>query len=189
MLTYLTIDTEYSAAFVRARGRDCRAENFDRAIDGRTAQGRFGVAHQIERLDAHGELGIGPRELVHERGAAQDDATLTKAAHEILAVEAGQGRFLAHHDDEHADQGHTHVGGTGNGPARVPRLSSSGSADSRNTFSFSGVMMVPGAMAFLQPQPTLDDLLEAANRLAGQLVTFNRALVGAPSKVNPRPAR
>lgn len=35
----------------------------------------------------------------------------------------------------------------------------------------------------------LDNLLNSASSLAGQLVSFNRALVANPSKVNPREAR
>ena len=58
MLAYLTTDTEYSAGMVREKGPDCRADNFATAIDGVTEQGRFGVAHQMERLDAHGQKGV-----------------------------------------------------------------------------------------------------------------------------------
>lgn len=58
MLAYFTIDTEYSAGLVRLLGADCRAENFARAIDGRTAQGSYGVAYQAARLAAHGHKGV-----------------------------------------------------------------------------------------------------------------------------------
>lgn len=54
---YLTIDTELSAAHFRRHGRAGVADNFKRAIMGRTATGDYGIVHQMEVLDDHGLKG------------------------------------------------------------------------------------------------------------------------------------
>lgn len=50
---YITVDTELSASHFEAYGRAGLAENFDRAILGRTAAGDVGIIHQMRRLDEH----------------------------------------------------------------------------------------------------------------------------------------
>ena len=55
---YLTIDTEYSAAFAQGPAPLSRAENFRRAIAGRVAGGEAGVFHQMDVLERHGCKGV-----------------------------------------------------------------------------------------------------------------------------------
>jgi hypothetical protein len=51
---YLTIDTEYSGALFRDGGVAGRADNFERAVLGRTPRGEAGIGYQMEVLDSYG---------------------------------------------------------------------------------------------------------------------------------------
>jgi hypothetical protein len=51
---YITIDTEYSAGLAVRMGRDCRQENFARAIACTTPAGAVGVGYQLDRFERHG---------------------------------------------------------------------------------------------------------------------------------------
>ncbi|MGN6500130.1 MAG: polysaccharide deacetylase family protein [Tsuneonella sp.] len=55
---YLTIDTEYSAAFARAPQPVSREENFRRAIAGRVSDGEGGIFYQMDVLERHGCRGV-----------------------------------------------------------------------------------------------------------------------------------
>lgn len=55
---YLTIDTEYSAAFARAPQPLSREENFRRAIAGRVSDGEAGIFYQMDVLERHGCKGV-----------------------------------------------------------------------------------------------------------------------------------
>lgn len=55
---YLTIDTEYSAAFAQGPHALSREENFRRAIAGRVEGGEAGVFFQMEVLERHGCKGV-----------------------------------------------------------------------------------------------------------------------------------
>lgn len=52
----LTVDTELSAA-LHQQGKSPSA-NFDSSILGRCAAGDFGIVHQMERLETHGQKGV-----------------------------------------------------------------------------------------------------------------------------------
>lgn len=54
---YLTIDTELSADHFRRHGSAGMADNFARAITGRTGAGDYGIVHQMAVLDNHGLKG------------------------------------------------------------------------------------------------------------------------------------
>lgn len=51
---YLTIDTEYSAAFAQGPQALSREENYRRMIAGRVRGGEAGISHQMDVLDRHG---------------------------------------------------------------------------------------------------------------------------------------
>jgi hypothetical protein len=51
---YITIDTEYSAGLAARKGRDCRQENFARAIACSTPSGSVGVGYQLDLFERHG---------------------------------------------------------------------------------------------------------------------------------------
>lgn len=55
---YLTIDTEYSAAFAEGPARLAQAENFRRAIAGRVGGDEAGIFHQMDVLERHGCKGV-----------------------------------------------------------------------------------------------------------------------------------
>jgi peptidoglycan/xylan/chitin deacetylase (PgdA/CDA1 family) len=55
---YLTIDTEYSAAFAEGPAPLSRAENFRRSIAGQVEGGEAGVFYQMDVLDRHGCKGV-----------------------------------------------------------------------------------------------------------------------------------
>ncbi|TMM47335.1 hypothetical protein [Qipengyuania marisflavi] len=55
---YITIDTEYSAGLVAQLGVSALAENFDRSIACRTADGEAGIHHQMDVMEANGLTGV-----------------------------------------------------------------------------------------------------------------------------------
>ena len=55
---YLTIDTEYSAAFAQAPHALSPEENFRRVIAGRVRGGEAGIFYQMDVLDKHGCKGV-----------------------------------------------------------------------------------------------------------------------------------
>jgi hypothetical protein len=55
---YLTIDTEYSAAFAEGPAPLSRVENFRRSISGEVDGGEAGIFHQMDVLERHGCQGV-----------------------------------------------------------------------------------------------------------------------------------
>jgi hypothetical protein len=51
---YITIDTEYSAGMYQRLGPNCRHENFEKSILGRTPKGDAGIGYQMDVYERHG---------------------------------------------------------------------------------------------------------------------------------------